>query len=76
MAQQHDPHAIQLLVEEQVIGKLPEIGTPPAAGIEVKALGMGLNLAANMLEVRPEVVTKDIADRIIVADRGGDGSRR
>lgn len=71
MAQCHDPHAIELFVEQQMIGKFFKIGASPAAGIEMKTLGMSFHLMAYLFEFRPKIVTQRITDRVLVTDRSG-----
>ena len=53
VAQCHDPHTIGFFVKQQVIGKFFKIGASPAAGIEMKTLGMCFHLMAYLLEFRP-----------------------
>lgn len=44
MTQRLDPHAIEFLVKQQMIGKFLKVGTSSATGIEVIALRMRFHL--------------------------------
>ena len=71
MAQCHDAIAVQFLIEQQVVGKAPEVGTPPSARIKEETLGMGIHFIADPLEFRPEVIAQRMADRVIMPERRG-----